>query len=265
MRNSVLGSISIVGCVVCTSVSSAAQAPPSTSASTAAPKSAAPAPSPAASDDPPAPKPLTGPISGPLPPADSALPPLPSSAPADYDAPPPPPPPKATRRAEWGAQVRLQGAAMGGDASSNAAIGGIGFSLRPRPSPYFAVDFGLDLLGGRDFNGDIRSERAFTVNPMVFLNPRDKVQVYLFAGLGVGSARVDRSGVPREYRYVGADAGAGVEFRLWQRFAFSGDVLAFVRDRSDLRRGAEFVEASTGRFTNSSAGALFRLGATYYW
>lgn len=156
---------------------------------------------------------------------------------------------------------------MGSGASNDAGMGGIGFSLRPRPSPHFAIDFGIDFLGGRDFNGDRRSESAFTVNPMVFLNPRSKVQIYLFAGLGIGGARVERtSGPEREFRYIGADAGAGLEFRLWRHFALSGDVLAFVRDRTDLRGNApEFIEASTGRYTDSSAGALFRLGGTYYW
>ena len=291
MRNSMLGSIPIIAFVISTSAWSAADDPPAaTSASPAPPKSAAgassapprssasPSPStsaaapassalsPAASDEPPAPKPLTGPFTGPLPPAEAALPPLPSSVPADYDAPPPPPALKATRRGEWGVQFRLEGAPLGDDAASNAGMGGIGFSLRPRPSPHFAIDFGLDFIGGRDFSGDRRSESAFYVNPMIFLNPRNKVQVYLFAGLGAGGARVERAnGIVRNYRYIGADAGAGLEFRFWQRFAFSGDVLAFVRDRSDLQRGAEYVDATTGRYTNSSAGALFRVGATYYW
>jgi hypothetical protein len=156
---------------------------------------------------------------------------------------------------------------MGGDAASDAGMGGIGFSLRPRPSPYFAIDFGIDFLGGRDFNGDRRSESAFSVNPMLFLNPRNKVQIYLFAGLGTGRARVDHpSGIERRYRYFGADAGAGLEFRFWQRFAFNGDVLAFVRDRIDVGGGTpEYLDPSTRRFTDSSAGALLRLGGTYYW
>ena len=161
--------------------------------------------------------------------------------------------------------MRLEGAALGSSAAPDAAMGGIGFSLRPRLSPHFAFDFGLDFLGGRDFFGYRRSESAFSVNTMLFLNPRHKVQIYLFAGLGVGGARVERPSGVRNYRYVGADAGAGVEFRFWRHFAFSGDVLAFVRDRSDLRGGLEYVDAATGRYTNSSAGALFRLGGTYYW
>jgi len=155
---------------------------------------------------------------------------------------------------------------MSGDASSSAGMGGVGFSLRPRPSPYFAIDFGLDFIGGRDFNGDRRSESAFSVNPMLFLNPRNKVQIYLFAGLGLGGAEVRRDGYERNYRYVGADAGAGVELRFWQRFAFSGDVLAFVRDRSDVGTSPpEYLDPATRRYTDSSAGALLRLGGTYYW
>jgi hypothetical protein len=210
----------------------------------------------------PAPQPLPVPVAGPLP-SDEAR--SEGDAPAAYEA-PPPPPPKAGRRSEWGVQFRLQAAPMSQDASPEAGMGGIGFSLRPRPSPYFAVDFGLDFIGGRDFNGDRRNESAFTVNPMLFINPRDKVQVYFLAGLGAGSARVLRGNVRREYRYVGVDAGAGVEFRFWQRLAFSADVVGFVRDRTAADGGGpEYVEASTGRFTDSSAGALVRLGGIYYW
>jgi hypothetical protein len=225
-----------------------------------------PAPQKTASDasrEPLAPEPLPRSVVGPLPPDEARSE---GDAPAVYEAPPPPAPPKAGRRSEWGVQFRLQAAPMSRDASPEAGMGGIGFSLRPRPSPYFAVDFGLDFIGGRDFNGDRRNESAFTVNPMLFINPRDKVQVYFLAGLGAGSARVFRGDVRREYRYVGVDAGAGVEFRFWQRLAFSADVVGFVRDRTAADgNGPEYVEASTGRFTDSSAGALVRLGGTYYW
>ena len=155
---------------------------------------------------------------------------------------------------------------MGGEAASNAKMGGIGFSLRPRPSPYFAIDFGIDFVGGRDFNGDPRRESSFFVNPVVFLNPRDKVQLYIFGGLGVATARVEQAGIDKRYRYIGADAGAGVEFRYWRRFALSADVLAFVRDRVDVAGAApEYFDRATGRYTDSSAGALFRFGGTYYW
>src|SRR5262245_47088085 len=61
------------------------------------------------------------------------LPPVPP-APPEYEAPPPPPPPPPGRRSEWGAQLRLETAAMGHDASPDAGMGGIGFSVRPRLS-----------------------------------------------------------------------------------------------------------------------------------
>ncbi|HMI84467.1 MAG TPA: outer membrane beta-barrel protein [Polyangiaceae bacterium] len=276
MRIPMLGSISVVCLSFATSAWAApadpeGAAPPATTTAAPSPPPAPPRGAPSVPDaspeTAPSPKPLTGPVMGPLPPEEAALPPLPSSAPAIYDAPPPPPPPKASRRSEWGVQLRLESAPMGGDAAPDAGMGGIGFSLRPRPSPYFAIDFGLDFMGGRDFNGDKRSESAFTVNPMLFLNPRSKVQIYLLAGLGLGGASVERSnGVERRYRYVGADAGAGLEFRFWRHFAFSGDVVAFVRDRADVGSSApEYLEANTGRYTDSSAGALFRLGGAYYW
>ncbi|MET0591745.1 MAG: hypothetical protein ABW133_03540 [Polyangiaceae bacterium] len=68
------------------------------------------------------------------------------------------------------------------------------------------------------------------------------------------------------YRYVGANAGGGVEFRFWQHFALSGDVVAFLRDRTDVHDSPpEYIDKTTGRYTDSSAGALIRLGGTYYW
>jgi hypothetical protein len=130
-------------------------------------------------------------------------------------------------------------------------MGGVGFGIRPRPAPYFALDFGVDFIGGKDFNGNRRSEAAFAVNPMVFLNSSNKVQLYIFAGLGFGGAHVDRPGGSRAYNYIGADAGAGLEFRFWRHFAFSGDVMAFIRDRSDLDGGPEYVDAATGAYTDS--------------
>src|SRR2546423_338600 len=195
--------------------------------------------------------------------------PLPMTAPpAYYEAPLPQPFATAHRRTRWGATFRLEGAPMGKDAAADAKMGGLGFSLRPRPSPSFAVDIGLDFLGGRDFNGEKRTEQAFTVNPMLFLNPRSKVSVYLFAGLGLAAARVEHAGRGvSHYRYVGVNGGAGLEFRFWRRVAIDADLLAFVRDRTDSQsaRYPEYIEPSTGRFTNTSQGVVVRAGVVYYW
>jgi hypothetical protein len=145
---------------------------------------------------------------------------------------------------------------------------GIGFSLRPRPLPHFAVDLGIDLFGGTDYQGRSRSETAFSINPMFFVNPRSRVQLYLLGGIGFSSAYVryaDRS--TAHFSYVALDGGVGAEFRLTSHVAIDADVVGFVRGRTDSEASLypEFVEPGTGRTTNASGGALLRLGLAYYW
>lgn len=148
-------------------------------------------------------------------------------------------------------------------------MAGGGISLRPRPIPHFALDLGLDFVGGTDWSGNGRSETVFTINPIVFLNPRHRAQVYLLTGFGLSNAHIHPSdgSADHDYQYFGMDAGIGLEFRLSRHIALSGDLVGFIRGRTD--RGAhdnpEFVEASTGRTTNASGGGLLRLGLTYYW
>jgi hypothetical protein len=169
---------------------------------------------------------------------------------------------------KWGAEFRLEGAPMGSDAASNAGMLGFGMSLRPRPSPSFAVDIGVDFFGGRDFNGERRDEQSLTLDPMIFVNGRGKVALYFFAGLGLASAQVEHAnGSQSRYSYVGVNGGAGLEFRFWQRIAVDTDVLFFVRDHTDddASRVPEFVDPVSRRYTNTSKGAVLRVGLAYYW
>lgn len=148
-------------------------------------------------------------------------------------------------------------------------MSGGGLSIRPRPTPYFALDVGVDFIGGTDWNANARNETSFTVNPIVFLNPRNRLQVYLLTGFGFSSARVHSTDntYRDQYTYFGMNAGVGLEFRLSRHFALGGDIIGFIRGRTD--RGAynhpEFVDPETGRTTNASGGGLLRLGLTYYW
>lgn len=184
-----------------------------------------------------------------------------------YVEPPPPPPPRR-ERSELGLQLRLQGALMDGGQAPNAGIGGMGVSFRPRPTPHFAFDIGFDALGGIDYNGNPRSEGALSFNPMVFLNPRDKAQVYVLAGLAFAGASVEMpDGSLARYGYIGFDAGIGLEFRLSKRVALDVDLVGFVRGRvdRDAELYPEFVDPQTGRTTNTSGGGLARLGVAFYW
>jgi hypothetical protein len=154
-------------------------------------------------------------------------------------------------------------------------MGGLGAGLRFKPTPRFGIEADLDLFGGTDYQGDSRSETAFSVNTLFFLNPRSSAQVYLLAGLGGSSAHVTcdaasttcpSGGLDTHYGYFGGQAGVGLELRLGRVIALNADFRGFIRARTDSRAESqpEFVDAY-GRTTNSSAGALFTAGMTFYF
>ncbi len=169
---------------------------------------------------------------------------------------------------EWGLNLHLEGAALGRGTQGNASMGGFGAGLRFKPTRYVGIEGDLDFVGGRDYNGDSRSETAFTVNGLLFLNPRSRAQVYLLAGFGWSGAHVtnDALGTDANYGYFGAQAGVGLEFRLSRVLALNADFRGFIRGRTDssAQSQPEFVDAY-GRSTNTSGGALFTGGMTIYF
>jgi hypothetical protein len=221
------------------------------------------------------------------PPAPVAPPPpvvvyTPTPAPAPVYAQPAPyaPPPvyrvRPAFQSEIGANVHLLGAAMGGnDGRSGASLGGVGGSLRFRPSPWFAVDLGIDFVGGTDGNGLKRTEMPLTAVGMFYVNPRSQVQFYLLGGFGFSSASVSGQcingvcqddGTTSHYSYFGGLFGGGLEFRIAPKTALNFDLRGFVRERTD--QGAalnpEFT-ARDGRTTNTSGGVLATGGLTFYF
>jgi hypothetical protein len=72
---------------------------------------------------------------------------------------------------------------------------------------------------------------------------------------------------PQTYSYFGAQLGLGTEVRVSRRIAIGGDVVGFIRGRTDDKASyaPEFVDPNTGRATNTSGGGLVRVGATFYW
>jgi hypothetical protein len=61
--------------------------------------------------------------------------------------------------------------------------------------------------------------------------------------------------------------GFGVEARVSKKVAIGGDVLGFVRGRTDAQENTrpEFVDPETHRASNASGGGLIRAGVTFYW
>ncbi|MFO0679566.1 MAG: outer membrane beta-barrel protein [Polyangiaceae bacterium] len=190
------------------------------------------------------------------------------------------PRPATVRRREWGLNFRFDGSILGSNAAKNAGMLGFGMGLRYRPAPVVAIEGSVDWLGGTDYRGYDRSETAFSLDSKLFLNPQSSFQLYLLLGMGWSGARVSNdtqyetyygtqyySGRNvRNYGYFNGFAGGGAEWRLGRHFALNGDVRAFVRGRVDSRSAYdyEFVDPIRGG-TNTSGGALFTLGMTFYF
>jgi opacity protein-like surface antigen len=188
-------------------------------------------------------------------------------------------PPKRRQRRfrEWGVNLHVGLGLMGNDElmASDAGMNGMGAALRFRPIPHIAIEGSVELLWGIDYNGFDRFEDALLVNALFFANPRSAVQVYGVAGIGGGHAYLDSGtaadGLPvlrdERYSYLGMQLGFGVEARVTRHFALGGDLLGFLRGRTDRSAddNPEFVDPGTHRTTNTSGGGLVRLGATFYW
>jgi opacity protein-like surface antigen len=219
--------------------------------------------------------------------------PAPSSAPPPvvvYQPPPPvmvirpespppyeyePPPHKfISPSREWGLNLHLEGAALGSGAQHNASMGGLGAGLRFKPTRYIGLESNIDFVGGHGYNGDQRNETALTFNGLLFLNPRDRAQVYLLAGFGWSWAHSQNdpsdpaaSPFDQHYSYFGGQAGIGLELRLTRTLAFNIDFRGFVRSRTDelAQSQPEFTNATTGQTTNTSGGGLLTGGMTLYF
>jgi len=146
-------------------------------------------------------------------------------------------------------------------------MSGLGFALRNRPTRNVAWELGIDLLAGRDYQGDRRAEVPFMASVFGYANPRDAAQFYVLGGIGFSYANVERDDAVRDYRYFGGHLGLGMEFRLSRPVSLNLDLLGFIRGRidGDASGEPEFVDRDTGRTTNMSGGGLLRFGVTFYW
>jgi len=180
-------------------------------------------------------------------------------------------PKKAQPRKEWGLNLHVGGAMMGKGRDDNAGMGMAGLALRFRPIPQAALEGSLDFAAGRDYNGFRRNETAFTLNGLIFVNPKSVTQFYLLGGFGWSGAHAtdDRDGYDRaeySYGYFGVQAGFGLEFRLSRAVALNVDLRGLIRGRidNDRRQHPEFTSAD-GKSTNASGAGLLTGGLTFYW
>jgi hypothetical protein len=187
-----------------------------------------------------------------------------SETPPPYEYAPPPGHHPMFPHPEWALNLHAQGAAIG----HGTAVGGFGGGLRFKPARTFGLEADFDFLGGHDYQGNDRNETAFTLNGLVFVNPRSPVQVYLLLGFGWSGAHVVNlpQSLDANYSYFGGQAGIGLELRMSHMLAFNADFRGFIRGRTDS--GAELQPEFTdpaGRSTNTSGGGLFTGGMSLYF
>ena len=180
-------------------------------------------------------------------------------------------PKKAVPRKEWGLNLHVGGAMLGKGRDDNAGMGMAGLALRFRPIPQAAIEGSLDFAAGRDYNGYRRNETAFTLNGLIFVNPKSITQFYFLGGFGWSGAHAtdDRQGfdgAEYSYGYFGVQAGFGLEFRLSRAIALNVDLRGLLRGRidDDRRKNPEFT-SSDGKTTNASGAGLLTGGLTFYW
>jgi hypothetical protein len=204
------------------------------------------------------------------------------SEPPPQSEPPPPPPPEPIHDPEWDDEpppFDLEEPRFGihgyiaGLGAGNVEMGGFGAAFRFRPIPHIGVDLGIGFFAGRDYNNMDRIEVPFTADLLIFVNPYSRLQFYFVAGVGVSFARAEGfhahtgSYGERELAHAGGQAGAGLEWRISRGFALNGDLRVFLRQRVDSDDRPEFVEDGPDglRTTDTSAGVVGRLGATFYF
>lgn len=182
------------------------------------------------------------------------------------------------RHRRWGLMARVNGALLPQyrDDIEDFGMVGVGVSLRYRPVPAFALDFGADFMGGRDSNGYDRRELPVHASAMFYPNPDDFAQFYAYGGVNGALAYVETDefqnhlaeGTSDTYSYVGVHGGAGVELRLTDTIGIAVDAQMYIRTRTDddgTGRFAEFVEPVSGERSNTSAGGLARAGVNFWW
>lgn len=161
---------------------------------------------------------------------------------------------------------------FGGMFTDRVAMAGFGGAARIRPEPHIAIDLGLGIYYGDDYQLSERWEVPVTADILFFFNPEHVFQVYALVGGGVSFANQGRTTggggfvTSRDLFYVGGEVGLGAEIRLSRFFAINGDIRGFMRE--NVAGGSpEFTENVGGytRSTNTSMGLYGNVGLTFYF
>lgn len=163
----------------------------------------------------------------------------------------------------------------GGFGSKTRLLGGTA-ALRYRASRTFGLDIGGGYLVGHDEVDRKRREIPLFVDGLIYLIPRQPIQLYLVAGAHAAWSHAE--GVRSDTGfydnadgfYVGGQGGLGIEFQLHPYVYLTLDVRATLRNRVSGSAAYDFIEHDeqgrpTGRTTNWSSGIVGNAGLLFYF
>jgi len=188
--------------------------------------------------------------------------------------------PQQPWRERFGLNLRLEGLGFENANGETTGMGGLGLSFRWRPAPAFALDLGVDVVGGSDYYDKDRIESGLSISGMLFFNPKSHFQIYALGGLHLAHAEITEPGdyytpyydgsgydyyAPSTSRdYLGLHAGLGVEWRVGKHFGIDVDGIGLIRTGIN-NDGDEFRNPTTGETTDTSAAGMLRAGVTFWW
>jgi hypothetical protein len=195
------------------------------------------------------------------------------AAPAAPAAPAKPVAKKKPWREHFGLNLRAEGAGFASANGDTVGMGGLGLSFRWRPAPAFALDVGLDVMGGNDYYSQQRIESALSLTGILFFNPKSIFQIYALGGFHVSHAEIGGSTWNNTFDYydpstsrdyIGIHGGLGFELRVAKHLGLDLDGVALLR--TGLGNGSpEFVNTATGETSDTSGAGMARAGVTFWW
>ena len=173
---------------------------------------------------------------------------------------PGPPAPK-----EW-PRVRLQGRfgvpLFDGSAHEDAGMVTAGGAVSYAWLREIELDGGMDLAAGTDSVGAAR--RELWCSGSLVLSPRARGAVPdVGFGPSLSFASSELRDQARGFAYLGAHLAIGASFDVSERSRVHLEWIGFLRGRVDDDGQPEYVDYRTGRATNTSGGAVVRLGFSY--
>lgn len=155
-----------------------------------------------------------------------------------------------------------------GDSPAHPFMAGPGLGFVFLPLDHIGLELAVDSAFGRDAIDARRRELAVSGALLAYFDTHPLVQVFLSTGLFHSWAEVEPpASYARHYRYFGAFLGLGAEGTFHPLTSAFVRLDGFMRGRVDegASNDPEFIHTGTGETSNSSAGALLRVGATRYF